>query len=330
MRTYFLETERVRFSVWTEGDIPLAAQLWGEEDVTRYICATGRFTKEDIQRRLLVEIDNGQQFGVQYWPIFEKTTDELIGCCGLRPFPAEANSYEIGFHLRKEFWGKGYASEAADAVIQHCFSSLKADKIFAGHHPQNAGSRKLLLRLGFQYIGDNYYEPTGLHHPSYELCNAKIAESLGMEVAIRQLSEFERPLALNLIVTDHLRPEGILEPDTKYWGAFLSNMLIGLIGLECEERSGLLRSALVKKQYRGMGIARRLMDTLLQAARDDGLEAVYLFSTEAGAYWMKQGFVPVDLNEAISKLKDTPQIRLFKKLGWLPTEVAFKMDLVPK
>ena len=166
MRAYFLETERIRFSAWTEDDLSLATLLWGVEDVTRYICATGRFTKEDIQKRLLLEIDNEQKFGVQYWPIFEKATDELIGCCGLRLFPAEANSYEIGFHLRKKFWGEGYASEAANAVIQRCFASL--NKIFAGHHPQNAGSRKLLLRLGFQYIGDNIYEPTGLYHPSYE------------------------------------------------------------------------------------------------------------------------------------------------------------------
>ncbi len=171
MRAYFSETERIRFSTWTKDDLSLATQLWGEEDVTRYICATGRFAEEDIQKRLLLEIDNGQKFGVQYWPIFEKATGDLIGCCGLRPFLAEANAYEIGFHLRKEFWGKGYASEAASAVITHCFASLKADKIFAGHHPLNAGSRKLLSRLDFQSIGEHYYEPTGLYHPSYALCN---------------------------------------------------------------------------------------------------------------------------------------------------------------
>lgn len=169
LRKYFAQTERIGFSVWTEEDFPLAAQLWGEEDVTRYICASGKFTEQDIQNRLNVEIGNQKQFSVQYWPIFELATGELIGCCGLRPFKAEEGTYEIGFHLRRKFWGRGYASEAAAKVINYCFETLGAHKLFAGHHPENMASGRLLARLGFRYIGDNFYEPTGLCHPSYEM-----------------------------------------------------------------------------------------------------------------------------------------------------------------
>ena len=79
--------------------------------------------------------------------------------------------YEIGFHFRPEFWGQRYASEAANAVIDYAFRVLKADKLFAGHNPNNVASRKTLLSLGFAYIGDEFYEPTGLQHPSYELKN---------------------------------------------------------------------------------------------------------------------------------------------------------------
>ncbi|WP_202903269.1 GNAT family N-acetyltransferase [Gorillibacterium massiliense] len=168
MKTYFAETERIGFSRWEDGDDPLAVQLWGEEDVTRFICADGKFSEQDIHKRLQVEIDNQKQFQVQYWPLFEMATGELIGCCGLRPFPEEQNAYEIGFHLRKEFWGRGYAFEAASAVIQFGFDTLKAETLYAGHHPHNAKSGKLLARLGFDYIGDHFYVPTGLYHPSYK------------------------------------------------------------------------------------------------------------------------------------------------------------------
>lgn len=98
-------------------------------------------------------------------------TNELIGCCGMRPFKSEIYSYEIGFHLRKKYWGLGYASEAAKAVIDYSFTAFKADRLYAGHHPLNEASEKLLTKLGFQYIGKNFYEPTGLYHPSYELVN---------------------------------------------------------------------------------------------------------------------------------------------------------------
>lgn len=155
------------FSRWTAEDIGPARLLWGDSEVTRYICASGVFSEEDITARLNREIDNGAQHGVQYWPVFELASGELIGCCGLRPHGEKA--YEIGFHLRPRFWGKGYAQEAAREVIRYAFDTLGAQKLFAGHNPKNEASRKALGRLGFAYVGDEFYAPTGLMHPSYEL-----------------------------------------------------------------------------------------------------------------------------------------------------------------
>lgn len=168
-RNYFLETERVGFSVWKQEDIELAKLLWGNPEVTRYICASGCFSEDDIVNRLNKEIVKEKEHKVQYWPIFELISDKLIGCCGLRLY-AE-NEYEIGFHLQPEFWGKGYASEAANAVIDYSFTNLKAKKLFAGHNPNNIVSKKVLNKLGFVYVRDEFYEPTGLYHPSYELEN---------------------------------------------------------------------------------------------------------------------------------------------------------------
>lgn len=168
-KEYFMKTERIGFSYWTGSDLELAVQLWGEKDVTRYICATGEFTQQDIIDRLNTEINHDTKNHVQYWPIFDLLTESLIGCCGLRPFNSEQRSYEMGIHLRRIYWGRGYAFEAATEVIHYAFSELNAVKLYAGHHPENNNSRKLLTRLGFQYIGDNFYKPTGLYHPSYEL-----------------------------------------------------------------------------------------------------------------------------------------------------------------
>lgn len=149
----------------------------GEPEVTKYICAAGKFSAEEIRKRLETEQENGRQFHVQYWPVFELRTGELVGCCGLRPHGTCAENggesrikeYEIGFHLRPEFWGQGYAAECAGAVIRYAFDTLGAEKLFAGHNPNNVRSKKVLAKLGFQYTGDEFYEPTGLYHPSYEL-----------------------------------------------------------------------------------------------------------------------------------------------------------------
>lgn len=92
--------------------------------------------------------------------------------CGLRP--RSEGTYELGFHLRPKFWRQGYAVEAARAVIDHAFSTLHADGLFAGHNPKNTVSAKVLSIVGFEYIGDEFYEPTGLYHPSYELKKREI------------------------------------------------------------------------------------------------------------------------------------------------------------
>lgn len=168
-RKYFLSTKRIGFSEWGCSDLDLAELLWGNPQVTKYICATGVFSKEDIAGRLDREIENREKYQVQYWPIFDLKSDELIGCCGLRPY-AE-NGYEIGIHLRPEFWRQGYAKEAAKAVIDFAFNTMNAALLFAGHNPNNTASQKLLHSLGFVYVGDEFYEPTGLYHPSYKMEN---------------------------------------------------------------------------------------------------------------------------------------------------------------
>lgn len=167
MREFFFTTNRIGFSQWEMEDIQLAELLWGDPDVTRYICASGRFSADDAANRLKKEVDNQMTYHVQYWPVFELSSNELIGCCGLRPY--KDDMYEIGFHLRPKYWRQGYAQEAAQAVIHYAFSDLQAKGLFAGHNPNNIASSKVLLKLGFQYIGDEFYEPTGLYHPSYEL-----------------------------------------------------------------------------------------------------------------------------------------------------------------
>jgi len=169
MREYFLHTDRLSFSIWTKDDEHLAKSLWGDKEVTKYISATGIFSEEDIINRLNTEIINYEKHGIQYFPVFLRQSGEFIGCCGLRPY--DEDTLETGFHLKKEFWGMGYATEAAEAIIKYAFEELKTNKLFAGHNPNNEGSKKTLEKLGFTYTHDEFYAPTGLMHPSYTLEN---------------------------------------------------------------------------------------------------------------------------------------------------------------
>ena len=65
MREYFMKTERLGFSVCEKDDLEFAKLLWGEPEVTRFICALGVFSGEDIKKRLETEMRTRESFGVQ-------------------------------------------------------------------------------------------------------------------------------------------------------------------------------------------------------------------------------------------------------------------------
>ncbi len=164
-----MKTSRLIFHTWLETDLELAHGLWGDLRVTKFIDARGEFSEDDVRNRLFQEIDSEKNYGVQYWPIFLRSTNDHVGCCGLRAYELSQNVFEIGFHIRSDHWRRGFATEAALGVMDYAFKVLSVKGLFAGHHPHNKASQHMLLKLGFRYTHDEYYAPTGLHHPSYML-----------------------------------------------------------------------------------------------------------------------------------------------------------------
>lgn len=169
---YFLTSRRLGFRTWREADLDLAFDLWGDLRVTRLFDARGALSRQHVEDRLRREITTQHDHQVQYWPIFEIATGAHVGCAGLRPYDLSQKISEIGFHIRPEHWRKGYALEAARAVMGYAFEPMALRALFAGHHPDNTASRHLLAKLGFSYTHDAYYPPTGRDHPSYLLTAA--------------------------------------------------------------------------------------------------------------------------------------------------------------
>jgi [ribosomal protein S5]-alanine N-acetyltransferase len=166
MNEYFLETNRLLFRHWTDGDFALAHSLWGDAQVMKLV--GGPYSAERTRERLAQETACQHEHGFQYWPIFLKTGEQFTGCCGMRPYKADDKIHELGVHLLSVSWGKGLAQEASKAVIDWAFAAGAA-ALFAGHHPDNVASRALLIKLGFRYTHAELYPPTGLIHPSYLL-----------------------------------------------------------------------------------------------------------------------------------------------------------------
>jgi RimJ/RimL family protein N-acetyltransferase len=79
----------------------------------------------------------------------------VVGCCGIARRGEEAP--EIGYWLGVAFWGRGYATEAARAVIDHAFGDLDCDLLLGGARVSNPVSRRVLEKCGFQWTGVGLY-----------------------------------------------------------------------------------------------------------------------------------------------------------------------------
>jgi len=163
-------SERLQFRHWQESDLELALKLWGDPEVMKYLDVRGGLSREQVAEKLKRENRCLQEHGIQYWPMFEISTGDFVGCCGLKPWVHSPRvGPEFGFHLVQDKWGKGYATEAGRSVIQFARNILNSPNILAGHHPENRASRKILEALGFAFLEYVFFKPTGLQHLSYEL-----------------------------------------------------------------------------------------------------------------------------------------------------------------
>lgn len=167
LRVVNLATPRLVGRRWTAEDAALARELWGDAEVTRFI-TRAPLDEAGVEAWLRREIDADAADGVSYWPWFTRDAPTaLVGCGGLRPRAPDV--FEVGAHLRPAFWRRGLGEEIGRGVCAIAFDVLGARALFAGHHPSNVASRRLLERLGFRRTHDELYPPTGLAHPSYEL-----------------------------------------------------------------------------------------------------------------------------------------------------------------
>lgn len=89
-----------------------------------------------------------EQTGIR-WGITLKNTDRVIGSCGFLNRKAKHFRTEVGFELNKEYWGKGVAREALEAVVKYGFEHMKLERIEALIEPENISSQSLVEKIGF-------------------------------------------------------------------------------------------------------------------------------------------------------------------------------------
>lgn len=89
-----------------------------------------------------------------FFAITDKENKELIGICGIGGVEYDRKQNEIFYHIGKSFWRKGYASEAAEAMLEYGFKKLGLKKIIGIVHKENIASNKVMEKVGLKRIGE--------------------------------------------------------------------------------------------------------------------------------------------------------------------------------
>jgi [ribosomal protein S5]-alanine N-acetyltransferase len=87
--------------------------------------------------------------GFGLWAVVENATGEVIGDAGITRQLVESDPVlEVGYHLRRDRWGLGFATEAARACVDWCFAALDPPEVYAKIRDTNTGSMNVAIRLG--------------------------------------------------------------------------------------------------------------------------------------------------------------------------------------
>jgi len=103
------------------------------------------------------------------YAIIYKETNKMIGTCDFFKVDWDELIGEIGYVLNRHYWNKGYMTKACRAVRDFGFEYLGLDKIEIRHLPSNIGSKRVIEKCGFRYIGEVYFKHFNKDISSYEM-----------------------------------------------------------------------------------------------------------------------------------------------------------------
>jgi ribosomal-protein-alanine N-acetyltransferase len=143
------ETDRLILRRLDERDIDAIFAMRSDPEVMRFIRAPQN--RAETVNWLNLVSSRWESDRIGFCAIVEKQTGKFIGWCGLWQLK-ETSELEIGYAIAKEFWGKGFATEAARIFLRYAFEQLNPDKIVAVAEPENLSSRCVMEKLGMKFV----------------------------------------------------------------------------------------------------------------------------------------------------------------------------------
>lgn len=153
MKNYFLESERLYFRKMSENDFDIISSML--KDPCVMYAWEHDFSDEDVKEWITTNLERYKSCGLGYFIISDKFSGHTVGQAALMPDKIDGKMYyEIGYILIKNYWGNGYATEAAGALLNYAKLNYPDNEYILEIRPENMKSIRVAERLNAKLSGE--------------------------------------------------------------------------------------------------------------------------------------------------------------------------------
>lgn len=160
----FLQTRRLILRRFVPEDAENLSDLDSDPEVMRYLNGGSPTSYETIKNEVLPRFlgyyRRSERYG--FWAIVEEKSSDFIGWFHLKPTGEESAEAELGYRLKRDAWGKGYATEGSKALVEKSFQEFGLDRVVATALPENAASIRVMEKAGLVFETSFVYRETGV------------------------------------------------------------------------------------------------------------------------------------------------------------------------
>jgi len=151
-----IETTRLYIREFGNDDVEVVYAMNSDPQVMKYIAAIETYeqVKAILQKTHETYYQQDTKFGA--WAVVSKETHEVVGLCLLKPLE-DTGEIEVGYRFLLPHWGKGYATEVAQALVQYGFQTIGLKRIVAITDTQNDASQRVLEKVGLRFERFDYF-----------------------------------------------------------------------------------------------------------------------------------------------------------------------------
>jgi len=155
MKSVLVETDRLFMRPLKMSDLKVVCRLDMDPDVRSFF-PEGALSEGQVEREMQRNVGEWERWGYGIFAVFEQETGHFIGRVGFARL--DTGVVEFGYLILKEHWGKGYATEATQAILEWGFDNTELECVIGFAPMEHLASRRVLEKVGMVFTHTDFYQ----------------------------------------------------------------------------------------------------------------------------------------------------------------------------